>query len=45
VAYNFLTGNSKIKPLLEYESVTEKVLLFIESGLHNAKKLQHVRLS
>jgi hypothetical protein len=26
VAYNFKTGNNKIKLLMEYESVTEKVL-------------------
>jgi hypothetical protein len=26
VAYNFQTGNNKIKLLMEYESVTQKVL-------------------
>jgi hypothetical protein len=25
MAYNFLTGNNKIKPLMEYESVTKKI--------------------
>jgi hypothetical protein len=45
VAYNFQTGNNKIKLLKEYESVTQKVLLHIESILRNAKELQHARLS
>jgi hypothetical protein len=30
---------------MEYESVTEKVLLLTESVLQNAKRLQHARLS
>jgi hypothetical protein len=34
-----------IKLLTEYESVTQKVLLFIETILQNAKQLQHERLS
>jgi hypothetical protein len=37
VAYNFQTGKNKIKLLTEYESVTQKVLLPVESTLHNAK--------
>jgi hypothetical protein len=45
VAYNIQTGNNKIKLLMEYESVTQKVLLFIESMLQNAKKIQYARLS
>jgi hypothetical protein len=45
VAYNFQTGNNQIKLLTEYESVTQKVLLLIESILKNAKQLQHARLS
>jgi hypothetical protein len=42
VAYNFQNGNKKIKLLMEYESVTQKVLLRLESILQNAKRLQHV---
>jgi hypothetical protein len=38
VAYNFQTGKNKL--LVEYESVTEKVLLPAESVLQNAKQLQ-----
>jgi hypothetical protein len=38
-------GNNKIKLLTEYESVTENVLLHLESMLRNAKKVQHERLS
>jgi hypothetical protein len=34
VAYNFQTGNDKIKLLTEYESVIQKVLLPIEQILH-----------
>jgi hypothetical protein len=45
VAYNFETGNNIIKLLTEYESVTQKVLLFTESMLQYAKQLQHARLS
>jgi hypothetical protein len=30
---------------MEYESVTQKVLLFLEPMLQNAKQLQHARLS
>jgi hypothetical protein len=33
-----------IKTAYEYENVTQKVLLFIESILQDAKKLQHARL-
>jgi hypothetical protein len=45
VAYNFVTGNNKIKLHMEYESVTQKVLLSIEPILPNAKQLQKARLS
>jgi hypothetical protein len=44
VAYNFQIGNNKIKLLMEYENVTEKVLLLIESIQQIAKQLQHARL-
>jgi hypothetical protein len=37
VAYNFQTGNNKIKLHKEYESVTQKVLLFIESMMKMLK--------
>jgi hypothetical protein len=43
VAYNFQTGKKKIKLLMEYESVTQKVLLPLESMLHNAKKNFNMR--
>jgi hypothetical protein len=39
VAYNFQTGKNKIKLLTEYESVTQKTLIFLESILQNAKQL------
>jgi hypothetical protein len=45
VAYNFQTRSNKIKLLTEYESVTQKVLIPLESILQNAKQLQHMRLS
>jgi hypothetical protein len=45
VAYNFQTGNNRIKLLTEYESVTQKVVSPVESILQNAKQLQHARLS
>jgi hypothetical protein len=45
VAHNFQTGKKEIKLLTEYESVTQKVLLSVESKLHNAKELQHASLS
>jgi hypothetical protein len=32
VAYNFQTGNSKIKLLMAYESATQTVLLSVEEG-------------
>jgi hypothetical protein len=41
MAYNFQTGSNKIKPLKEYENVTQEVLLLVESTLPNAKELQH----
>jgi hypothetical protein len=43
VAYNIQTGNDKIKLLIEYESVIQKVLLLVESILQNAKQLQHAQ--
>jgi hypothetical protein len=45
MAYNFQTGQNRIKLLKEYESVTQKVLLLIESILQNAQQPQHARLS
>jgi hypothetical protein len=42
VAYNFQPGNNKVKLLAEFESVTQKVVLRIESVLENGK--QHQRL-
>jgi hypothetical protein len=45
VAYNFQTGNKKIKLLTEYESVTQKVLFSIELVPQNAKQLQNSCLS
>jgi hypothetical protein len=44
VAYNFQIGNNKIKWLSEYESEIEKVLLFMQSTLQNAKQFQHARI-
>jgi hypothetical protein len=41
VSYNFQIGNNKIKLLTEYENVSQKVVLLIESILQNAKQLQH----
>jgi hypothetical protein len=45
MAYNFQTGNNKIKLLTEYENVTQEVLLLIELILLNAKQRQHARTS
>jgi hypothetical protein len=45
VAYNFQNDTNKIKLLMEYESVTQKVLYLIESILQEGKQLQHARLS
>jgi hypothetical protein len=45
VAGNLQTENNKIKLLTEYESITQKVILLIESVLQNAKQLQHAHLS
>jgi hypothetical protein len=42
---HFQLGNNKIKLLMEYESVTQKVLSPVESILQNAKHLQHSRPS
>jgi Uri superfamily endonuclease len=44
VVYNIQIRSNKIKLIREYENVTQKVLLFIESILHNAKQLEHERL-
>jgi hypothetical protein len=44
MACNFQTGNTKRKQFTEYESVTQKVLLFVESILQNVKERQHTRL-
>jgi hypothetical protein len=40
----FSTEKNNMKLVTEYESVTQKVLLDIESILQNAKQLQHARL-
>jgi hypothetical protein len=45
VVYNFKTGNREIKLLMEYENITQNVLLLIESMLQNAKQLQLASLS
>jgi hypothetical protein len=45
VAYNFQIGNNNIKLLTGCESVSLKVLSLIKPILHNAKQLQHARLS
>jgi hypothetical protein len=37
VAYNFKIGNNKLKLLAEYETVTQKVVLLLESLLQNDK--------
>jgi hypothetical protein len=42
MAYNFQIEN-KIKLLMKYESVIQKVLSLIESVLQNAKQLQHMQ--
>jgi hypothetical protein len=41
VAYIFQIGRNKLKLLREYETETQKVLLFIELMLHNTKQLQN----
>jgi hypothetical protein len=41
VVCNFQNEKNKIKLLTEYENVTQKVSLFIESILQDAKRLQH----
>jgi hypothetical protein len=41
VTYNFQIEDNKIKLFMEYENITQKVLLSIESMLQNAKQLQH----
>jgi hypothetical protein len=41
----FRTGNNKMELLMEYENVTQKLLLLIQSILHTAKYLQHALLS
>lgn len=40
MTYNFQT--EKIKQLTDYESVTQKILLLIESILQNVKQYQHM---
>jgi hypothetical protein len=40
MAYNFQTGKNKIKLLTKYESVTQEVLVPVESLLQNPKELQ-----
>jgi hypothetical protein len=41
VAYDFQIESNKIKLLTEYESVTQKLLLFIDSMLQNAKQFHY----
>jgi hypothetical protein len=43
VVYNIQNGSNEIKLLMVYESVIQKVLLFIESILQNAKQFQHAQ--
>jgi hypothetical protein len=43
VAYNVQSRNNKIKLLTQYENVTQKVLLFIDQMLQNAKQLQRAQ--
>jgi hypothetical protein len=43
VASNFQTGN-EINLLMEYENMTQRVLLLAELMLQNAKQLQHAHL-
>jgi hypothetical protein len=45
MAYNFQIGCNKIKLLMEYEIVTQKVLFDMETILQDSKQLQHARLS
>jgi hypothetical protein len=45
VDYNSEIENNKIKLLTEYENVSQRDLLLIESILRNARQLQHARLS
>jgi hypothetical protein len=45
VAYNLQIDCNQIKLSEKYESVTQKVFLFIEEVGQNAKQLQHARLS
>jgi hypothetical protein len=44
VAYNFQTGNNKIKLLTEDESVSQQALLAAEPILENARQLQYAHL-
>jgi hypothetical protein len=39
MAYKFQTVSNNIKLLTQYENVTQKVLLIIDSVLQNAKQL------
>jgi hypothetical protein len=41
VAYNFQTEIKKINLIMEYENVTQNVLLLIDSILQNGKQLQY----
>jgi hypothetical protein len=43
MAYNFQIGNNKIKLFTEYEHVTKKYLLSVESILGNAEQLPNMR--
>jgi hypothetical protein len=43
MVYNFQIGINNTKLLIEYERVTQKVLLFLGSMVQNAKQLQHAQ--
>jgi hypothetical protein len=45
MACNFQIGSNKMELHTEYDIMTQKVPLFIDSILHNAKQLQHEPLS
>jgi hypothetical protein len=45
VANNFQTAKKEVELLTEYESVTQRAVLFLDSILSHAKQLQHLRLS
>jgi hypothetical protein len=42
VAYNFQTGNNKMKLLMEYESLTQKVLILTRAPFVASKQFYFV---